>query len=175
MRLNPFHWLFDKLYPLIRLYHEHVQDNQWFDEIAPRLWLGGAPTYARDYQFLLTHNIDAVMNIRAERTDDLEFYQRHGIEHVQFEVLDMGVPSAEMLTEGVTWIQEQWEAGRTVLIHCAKGRGRSAAMLAAYFMHTEGLTFDEAHMRMAEKRRLTKLEARHRRGLEAWLAEGQSR
>lgn len=173
MRLNPFHWLFDKIYPLIRLYHERVHNNRWFDEIAPRLWLGGAPTYARDYQFLLDHNIDAVMNIRAERADDVAFYQRHDIEHVQFEVLDLGVPTAEMMSEGVQWIQEQWEAGRTVLIHCAKGRGRSAAMLAAYFMHTEGLTFDQAHARMVEKRRLIKLEARHRNALEAWIETGK--
>lgn len=173
MRLNPFHWAFDKIYPLIRFYHERISGNHWFDEIAPGLWLGGAPTYPSDYQFLLDQNIDAVMNIRAERADDLAFYQKHGIEHIHFEVLDMGVPTAEMFSEGVEWIHQQLEQGRTVLIHCAKGRGRSAAMLAAYFMYAERLTFDEAHARMREKRPLTKLEARHQNRLEAWQQEWQ--
>ena len=51
---------------------------------------------------------------------------------------DVTVPDAEVLTDAVAWIDEQLADGRTVLIHCAKGRGRSATVLAAYLMKTEG-------------------------------------
>jgi hypothetical protein len=41
-------------------------------------------------------------------------------------------------------------------------------------MREQGLTFDEANELMKSKRSLTKLEDRHRRVLESWLAEANA-
>lgn len=174
-RVTPWHWAFDKLYPLIRFIYETIQGHPWFDQITPtegvgaELWIGGAPTYRRDYMFLLHRGIRAVLNIRAERPDDIAFYEAHGITHVRYLVPDVAVPDRETITAAVDWITQQVGAGRPVLIHCAKGRGRSATLLAGYLMREEGFSFDQAEALIRSKRSLTKLEERHRQELEAWI------
>lgn len=173
--LSLFHRLFDRLYPAIRFVYERVQGHRWFDQITPHdgvaaeLWLGGAPTYPRDYEFLLSNGITAVLNIRSERADDEGFYAAHDIAHRRLLVPDVTAPDAAAISAGVAWITQQVAAGRSVLVHCAKGRGRSAAVLAAYLMREAGYTFDEANALLKAKRKLTKLEDRHRAVLEAWL------
>jgi protein-tyrosine phosphatase len=167
--MNPFHYLFDKLFPVIRFVYEKIQRHRWFDKISDGLWLGGAPLYPRDYDFLHKAGIDAVVNIRAEREDDVEFYQRHGIDYLQLKVLDVLVPPPEILDEGVAYIHQQIEAGHTVLVHCAKGRGRSNTLLAAYLMRHRGMSFEEAADLIKEVRPLSNLQGRHKRALESWL------
>jgi protein-tyrosine phosphatase len=169
--MNPFHYLFDKLFPVIRFVYEKVRRQRWFDKITPQLWLGGAPLYAHDYETIRASGITAVVNIRAERHDDVAFYESHGISYVQLKVLDITVPPFAILDEGVSFIHNQVEAGRTVLVHCAKGRGRSATLLAAYLMRHAGYSFERARELMSERRPLVKLENRHQRHLKDWLAQ----
>jgi len=173
-QLSLFHRGFDKLYPVIRFIQETLLGNAWFTQITPQLWLGGAPTYSRDYKLLLKLNITAVVNIRAERADETAFYDQHGITHVRYAVPDVTVPDEAVISAGVNWIKSQVEAGRTVLVHCAKGRGRSATLLAGYLMREQGYSFEQASQLMKSKRPLTKLEEKHRRALEAWLAAQKS-
>jgi atypical dual specificity phosphatase len=172
--LGLVHRLFDKLYPVIRFSYETVGGHVWFSEITSQLWLGGAPTYRRDYERLLELGIGAVVNIRAERADETAFYDRHGIAHVRYRVPDVMVPDDTTISHATDWIKAQVDDGRVVLIHCAKGRGRSATLLAGYLMREQGLTFDEANELMKSKRPLTKLEDRHRRVLENWIAEANA-
>ncbi len=169
--MNPAHWLFDKLYPVIRFVYERIQGHAWFDEIQPQLWLGGAPTYNRDYDFIKDAGINAVVNIRAERDDDQEFYQQHDIAYIRIEVLDVMVPGPEDIEQGVAFIDEHIKEGDVVLVHCAKGRGRSATLVAAYLMRHDQMTYDQARELMVDKRSLVNLQGRHQKILETWNEE----
>lgn len=169
--MTPFHYVFDKFFPFIRFVYERIQQHRWFDQITDQLWLGGAPLYKRDYDFLLNAGINAVVNIRAERHDDFALYERHGIDYIQLKVLDILVPPFEILDEGVAFIHEHVQAGNTVLVHCAKGRGRSVTLLAAYLMRYEGMSYEEADVLMTEKRPLSNLQSRHRKHLLEWISQ----
>jgi protein-tyrosine phosphatase len=68
-------------------------------------------------------------------------------------------------------IHEQVQDGRSVLVHCAKGRGRSATLLAAYLMRYEDMSFVDAHALLKDQRPLTKLEGRHQTHLEDWMSK----
>ena len=142
----------------------------WFSEITPHLWLGGAPTYGRDFEELLRIGITAVVDVRAERDAEPAFFLEHDIAHRQYRVPDVTVPDAAVLDDGVDWITARLAEGRTVLVHCAKGRGRSATVLAAYLMADQGMTFAEVDELLTSKRSLVKLQDRHRRVLESWMA-----
>lgn len=168
--LGLFHRLFDNLYPVIRFIYENILGHVWFSQITHNLWLGGAPTYQRDYDLILEHKITAVLNVRAEREDETDYYDQHGITHVQYKVPDIVIPDEAITSEAVDWIKTQADDGRVVLVHCAKGRGRSATLMAAYLMREQGLTFDQADALLKSKRPLTRLASKHRRVLEAWMA-----
>ncbi len=176
-KLSLFHRAFDKLFPTIRFVYERIQRHNWFDRITPadrvpaELWLGGAPHYQRDYDFIVKNNIRAVMNVRSERSDDTDFYAAHDIAHLRLLVPDVWVPDEQAITDGVEWIKQQVADRRSVLIHCAKGRGRSATILAAYLMSEVGYTYEEARDLLKSKRKLSKLEERHELVLKDWIAK----
>lgn len=170
-RLGLFHRAFDRLYPAIRFTYERLLGHIWFTRITPVLWLGGAPTYGRDFEALLDLGITAVVDMRAERTAEPAFFLEHEIAHRQYFVPDVTVPNEDVLTDAVRWITDRVAEGRTVLIHCAKGRGRSATVLAAYLMKTEGMSFEAVDELLTSKRKLVKLQDRHRVVLESWIAK----
>lgn len=169
--MNPFHYVFDKLYPVIRFTYETVRRFDWYTEILPgQLWLGGAPTKQRDYDYLLGQGITAVIDIRAERLDDVELYKRHNVDFLKLRVLDIMVPSTEQIEEAMQFTRRNIESGGNVYIHCAKGRGRSGVLVMAYLMRYHDMTFEEARDFVKAKRPLLKQEARHKKASEAWLA-----
>ena len=53
-------------------------------------------------------------------------------------------PPVDAISKGVGFVEEQVKAGRTVLVHCLAGEGRTGCVLAAYLVRTRGIGADEA-------------------------------
>jgi hypothetical protein len=104
-----------------------------FTEIAPGLLLG-CRLRPGDVRALEPFGVSAVLDLTSEFTEP-EFL-RCGEAYLCLPILDTCPPTREQLAKGVAWIQEQRDAGRTVYVHCALGRGRSAMFVMAYLIQT---------------------------------------
>jgi len=53
-------------------------------------------------------------------------------------------PDGASLEEAAVFVQESVSGGRTTLVHCLAGQGRTGCVLAAYLVKTKGLSGGEA-------------------------------
>ena len=118
----------------------------------------------------MQNGINAVVNIRAEREDDLDFYAKNDISYIQLKALDVTVPSPALIDQGVDWMAQQVGAGA----HRAGTLRQGTRPLG----HDPGRVPDEGSRHDASPRRnallsarrpLVKLEQRHQTVLEAWM------
>jgi atypical dual specificity phosphatase len=74
------------------------------------------------------------------------------MEHLWIPVIDMCAPTCEQIIEGVGWIEDQLLADRVIYIHCAAGVGRSATLLASWYIYAHGVTVSQALHRLKTRR-----------------------
>jgi protein-tyrosine phosphatase/nicotinamidase-related amidase len=72
-----------------------------------------------------------------------EAYRAAGFELLHVPLLDQKGASATVLQESAAWIEARVAAGKSVLVHCVGGLGRSG-MVAASWLRTRGLSADDA-------------------------------
>lgn len=109
------------------------------NRLNAQLWLGSAED-AADAVELRRSGVTAVLNITKE--PDPEATQRLCV-YAQLDH-DDGVPfPAETLAHGLGFLQSAVATNQVVLIHCAAGISRTAAMAIAFLM-TAGFSWDEA-------------------------------
>lgn len=102
---------------------------------------------------------------------EAEVCARNGLEFFQFPIEDHGVPaSGEAMLELARELHARLDAGRSVVIHCYAGIGRSATMAIATLV-VGGLELEDAIERASAARGFAVPEAHQR----AWLASLFSR
>lgn len=121
------------------------------DEILPGLWLGNSQS-SQDEVFLRTHTIETVFNC----TKNLPF---HPSIQNRFRVpIDDNLQPEEIRNlelwsyESIYKLIREVKKGKGVLVHCAAGMQRSAAVMAMYLITTQGMNWDQAKRHIKQRR-----------------------
>jgi Dual specificity phosphatase, catalytic domain len=110
--------------------------------VGTGLFVGRLPSRAEQDR-LVENGIDAALNLCAEFPRPSPSGAGSNVLYVP--MLDGSPPSDRQLSIAVDWIVARRSEGRTVLIHCAQGHGRSATVAAVALCRLgEASGFDEA-------------------------------
>jgi dual specificity MAP kinase phosphatase len=138
------------------------------DQITGQLVVGGFIDRG-DWRLLVDQGVSVVVSLQAERHDEDSFGDLQPDGYLRLPTTDFSPPTLSQLRMGAAFIDEAVRAGKTVLIHCHAGVGRSALQCASYLIYA-GMDIDEAWDLLRSKRPVVYLNERQRAMLEEFAA-----
>lgn len=134
------------------------------DPITPQLVVGGFID-AGDWAQLVAQGVSVVVSLQAERHDEDAFGQVQPDGYLRLPTMDHSAPTLAQLRMGAAFVDAAVRAGKTVLIHCHAGVGRSALLCACYLVYA-GMSAEEAWQTVKSRRTIAYLNAPQRAALE---------
>ena len=137
--------------------------------IKDQLAGSGLPLTFKQFQWIRNKGIETIITLREiplpakwfdnsqianEKKDraDNKSSQIGKMNYLHLYVEDYKVPPIQKIDSTVKFIENEIKLNRSVMVHCAAGKGRTGTILAAYLLKKENLTAEQAIKKIREIR-----------------------
>ncbi len=138
------------------------------DAITAQLVVGGFID-AGDWRQLVAQGVSVVVSLQAERHDEAAFRALQPDGYLRLPTLDHTAPTLAQLRMGAAFIDEAVRAGKTVLVHCHAGVGRSTLLCTCYLIYA-GMDVEEAWRTVKARRTIAFLNTAQQAALRDFVA-----
>jgi protein-tyrosine phosphatase len=117
----------------------------------------------------VAQGVSVVVSLQAERHDEEAFGRLQPAGYLRLPTLDHTPPTLAQMRMGAAFIDEAVKAGKTVLVHCHAGVGRSSLLCSCYLVYA-GMNAEEAWQTVKEHRTIAYLNPRQAAALQEFAA-----